>query len=88
MLASHVLPSRRARKPQAYAFVWDDVATADSYKLQVGTTVGSSNRFNSNVGNVLTIEVSLPTGIYYSRVLAYNGASLIYTSNEQIVTVA
>ena len=69
------------------AFVWDAYAGATSYVLQVGTATGLSDRYNTNVGNYLTHTLALAPGTYYARYLAYAGATLLYTSAEQVRSV-
>lgn len=68
-------------------FVWDAVATANNYQLQVGTKSGVYNVFNSSLGNVLNHHLDLTPGTYYARVLAYNGAILLHTGAEETVVV-
>lgn len=65
------------------AFVWDAYGGADSYVLQVGTASGASDRYNVNLGNVLTHTLALAPGTHYARRLAYAGAVLVHTSAEQ-----
>ena len=67
----------------AVAFVWDDVVGATSYVLQVGTSSGNYNRSNSNVGNVLTMELTLSPGTYFSRVVPVGAGSA--TAERQVV---
>lgn len=74
----------RARNPQLVAFVWDAVGGASSYVLQIGTSTGQSDRYNSNVGNVLTYTLTLLPGTYYSRVVPQGAGS---TTVEQVVSV-
>lgn len=69
-------------------FVWDAVSSATSYVLQVGTSTGASDRFNEDVGNVLTYALDLSTGTYYSRTQAWANSSCLSTTAEQTVTVA
>lgn len=51
-------------------FVWDAVTDADSYVLEVGTTSGGSERFDADVGNVLTYPLVMVPGTYWSRTKA------------------
>jgi hypothetical protein len=69
------------------AFAWDTVATADSYTLQVGTSWGASNTYNATRGNTLFHTLSLQSGTYYWRAKAYNGVTLLSTTDELEVTV-
>jgi hypothetical protein len=70
------------------AFVWDTVATADSYTLEVGTATGQKDTYDNPVGNVITKTLSLQgSRTYFSRVKAYNGVTLLETKAEQSVTI-
>lgn len=69
------------------AFVWDAYPGADSYVLQVGTATTLSDVYNRNIGNYLTYTLALAPGTYYARYLAYAGATLVATSDEQTRTV-
>ena len=66
------------------AFVWDAVESATSYVLQVGTASGQSDRYDGDVGNVLTYSLDLTTGVYFSRVVPQGAGE---TTAEQTVTV-
>ena len=66
-------------------FVWAAVESATSYVLQIGTATTESDVYNSNVGNVLTADVPLASGTYYSRVVPVGAGS---TTDEQEVVVA
>ncbi|MCU0521417.1 MAG: hypothetical protein MUF84_12075 [Anaerolineae bacterium] len=69
-------------------FVWTAVPTATSYLLQIRPSASPTyDTFNSNVGNVLTYGVALPTGSYYSRVVPYVGGTALTPTAEQAVTV-
>lgn len=70
------------------AFVWDAVDGATSYVLQVGTSTGQSDTYNTNVGNVLTHSLTLGAGTYYSRVVPYTDSTPGEATSEQTVTVA
>jgi hypothetical protein len=62
-----------------------------SYYLQVGTTPGGVDRFDGDVGNVLTKVVSsgLDTETLYAKVKAFNGAGLdsVYSDNSDGITI-
>ncbi len=65
-------------------FVWDAVATADSYTLEVGSATGLKDVYDAAQGNVLTKTLSLQgSRNYFSRVKAYAGASLLETTDQQ-----
>ena len=62
-------------------FNWTAATDAESgiasYNLQVGTTAGGNDVFDSNVGNVLTYDATGSNGqTLYARVQAVNGAEL------------
>ena len=68
------------------AFLWDTVATADSYTLEVGTATGQKDTYDATRGNTLFHTLSLQSGTYYWRTKAYNGATLLSTTAELVVT--
>lgn len=87
MFSRRVKPEhRKGRYGALVAFVWDSDTNATSYVLQIGTSTGASDRFNQDVGNVLTYGVSLEAGTYYSRVQPW-ASSCLSTSAEQTVSV-
>jgi hypothetical protein len=69
-------------------FLWGAVSGATSYTLQVGTVSLGADIVNAPLGNVLASEVALPVGTYYSRVVAYQGATRISTTPQRTVVVA
>jgi len=62
------------------------------YYLQVGTTPGGNDKFDADVGNVLTKDIEgCETGkTYYARVKARNGAGLYggYSGSSDGITIA
>lgn len=85
-IASRMRPEARRALPfaQDVAFVWSAVAGATSYVLQVGTATTLSDRYNADVGNVLSASLMLSSGTYYSRLVPQGAGS---TTAEQTVTV-
>jgi len=79
-------------------FTWTQGTSADSesgiagYYLQVGTFAGGSDKYNADVGNVLTFNISncVDGQIYYARVRAKNGAGLYgsYSVNSDGIKIA
>lgn len=68
-------------------FTWGAVSGAESYQLEIGTTSGGTQYAVTNVGNVLSYQVALPPGTYYSRVRAVIGGVPGTASTEQIFYV-
>lgn len=66
------------------SFNWDEVASSDSYVLQIGSATGLSDVYNKNVGSVLAYGMYLPAGTYYMRTVAYPSETV---STEVEVTV-
>lgn len=88
VFAKRVKPEQRKGRYGALVyFTWDADTNATSYVLQIGTSTGASDRFNEDVGNVLTYGVSLETGSYYSRVQPWANSSALSTTAEEPVTV-
>lgn len=69
------------------AFRWAASTAADSYALVVGSTTGSTDRYDANVGNVLTYTLRLTAGTYYARVVTYSGSTALSTYVEETVTL-
>lgn len=57
------------------AWVWPAEPGADSYVLQVGSSSGVYDKYDANVGNVLTYTLNLPAGTYYGREVPYTGVT-------------
>lgn len=88
-VASRMRPEiRLGRYDQLVMFVWDDVATATTYVLQVGSATTQSDVFDTNVGNVLTYSILLTPGTYFSRVVPYADATPLTALAEQTVVVS
>jgi predicted phage tail protein len=69
---------------------WTAAAGAATYRLQAGTTSGSSNLFNSDIGAGTGIQFnigSVPAGTYFLRVLATNSCGTSVVSNEIAVQI-
>jgi hypothetical protein len=63
---------------------WDPSANATSYIVRAGSTVGASNLFNGNVGNLTLVTASgLPIGFTaFVRVIAVNACGQSAPSAE------
>ena len=68
-------------------YTWSSIANADSYTLYVGTSSGASNVFDGILGDVVTYTVSVQSGHYWGRVLAYQTSTLLATLVDSTVTV-
>ncbi len=66
---------------------WNRAAGAQSYRLEAGTATGSSDFFNTDVGDVVSLEGLVPPGTYFVRVRAANTLGVSAPSNEVVVTV-
>ena len=74
-----------AEETQTISFTWDVTAGATSYVLQIGTASGGPwTVHDHDVGNVLAHDVDLESGIYYSRVVPYTGATPGTPKDEQV----
>ena len=51
---------------------WNRAAGAQSYRLEAGTATGLSDLFNTDVGDVASLEGLVPPGTYFVRVRAAN----------------
>jgi predicted phage tail protein len=60
---------------------------AAGYVVQAGSAPGLSDIAVINVGNVNSLSVSAPPGVYHVRVVALNGFGGSIASNEVVVTV-
>ena len=72
------------------AFSWQAPLGATSYRLQAGTTPGSANVVDTDVGAVTSLAVSLagvPSGTYYVRVVAISACGVGAPSNEIALAV-
>ena len=67
--------------------VWGAVVGADTYRLQVGTSTGNSERFNQNVGDALAYTVYVVPGTYYVRAYSVDGGVETIINSEQAVTL-
>mgnify|MGYP000008377869 CR=1 FL=1 len=68
-------------------FVWGPVSGATDYKLQVGSVSLGADLYNVRQGNVLTAEVAVSLGVRYTRVVAYQDATPLFTTMQQVVVV-
>jgi hypothetical protein len=67
---------------------WTAVPGAISYVVEAGTSAGSSNAYNGNVGAVTQLTTAAPFGTYYVRVRGVNALGAGAASVERVVTVA
>jgi hypothetical protein len=58
-----------------------------AYLLHVGTAPGAANLFAGSAGLTTAVSAPLPTGVYYARVYATNGAGTGPASSEVMVSV-
>jgi hypothetical protein len=71
-------------------FSWLPPLGATSFRLQAGTSAGSSNAADTDVGAVTSLAIGLggvPPGTYYVRVAAVSACGVGGPSNEVVVTV-
>lgn len=62
-------------------------AGATGYRLEVGTTPGTHDIFDLDMGNTPSLSATAPTGVYYARTRAYNACALGNVSNEGVLAV-
>ena len=67
-------------------FVWEAVATADLYQLEISSDYGSTWTIRATT-TTLTYTISLMEGSYQSRVKAYDGITLLNTTDAQEFSV-
>jgi hypothetical protein len=65
---------------------WKAVTGATSYVVQAGSTSGSSNLFNEDVGPYSAVSTTVPAGFRaYVRVIAVNACGRSAASPETII---
>ncbi len=67
---------------------WTAAPGAISYMVEAGTSAGSSNAYNGNVGAVTQLTTPAPNGTYYVRVRGVNALGIGAPSAERVVSVA
>ncbi len=67
---------------------WNRAPGAQSYRLEAGTTTGSADLFNGDVGNVSSLEGLVPSRSYFVRVRAANAVGVSAPSNQVSVMVS